>query len=760
MSANLNWSIIGVWLVLMTLTACATSDENGESGNAAYTAKIRPDEATLEMIQKVREAYARVDPIKAEYILNNKKVEYYEKKLEGMAVGADRNLVLYDYAIELLRSGKTDQAIELFENFHDFFEEKIFVDKQETLTEFKSQLAISYLRKAEQENCILNHNNESCIIPISKKAQHVNKEGSTKAIAYLEECLESNPFDFELQYLLNIAYMTLGGYPDEVPVDFRIPPEYFEQGDFPKFQDIAMDLGVDVDEMSGGICLDDFNKDGYLDIIVSSWGFEDQIRYFENDKMGGFTDKTAFSGLVGVTGGLNLKHADFNNDGYLDFIILRGAWLENFGTIPNSLIRNNGDGTFTDVTLEAGIYSERPTQTAIWADFNLDGWIDIFIANESSEKGRNNCELFLNNTDGTFTEVAREAGLTETGFFKGVDSGDLNNDGYPDLYLSNYNGNNLLYINTGKAAGLSFNLAPESAGVSEPVQSFSTWIFDYDNDGWEDIFISGYSDPERSPANIFMADIRLPYDSRVAQRMPRLYKNNGDGTFTNVAPEAGLEEPLTTMGCNFGDLDNDGYLDFYAATGDPSFLSIVPNKMYRNVDGKTFEDVTFSGGFGHIQKGHAVGFGDLDLDGDQDIYAVMGGAYEGDTFHNLLFENPVGNQNNWINIQLEGRTGNRSAIGARIMATIKEDGKSRKVYHTVGTGASFGGNSLMAEIGLGKATQIDRLEIIWPNKTRTSSIFTGVAVNRVIKIIEEEEEIRSTGLSAVSFSKMAHEHHQ
>jgi hypothetical protein len=290
------------------------------------------------------------------------------------------------------------------------------------------------------------------------------------------------------------------------------------------------------------------------------------------------------------------------------------------------------------------------------------------------------------------------------------------------------------------------------------VQSFSTWIFDYNNDGWEDIFISGYSDPERSPANIFMADIRLPYDSRVAQRMPRLYKNNGDGTFTNVSPEVGLNEPLTTMGCNFGDLDNDGFLDFYAATGDPSFLSIVPNKMYRNRGGETFEDVTFSGGFGHIQKGHAVGFGDLDLDGDQDIYAVMGGAYEGDNFHNVLFENPLGNQNNWISIQLEGRSSNRSAIGARIIAEIEENGQTRKVYHTVGTGASFGGNSLMAEIGLGQADLIKRLEINWPNKERTTSVFTEVEVNRVVKIIEGDATIQPSGLSAVPFRKMEHQH--
>ncbi|MBX2872154.1 MAG: CRTAC1 family protein [Saprospiraceae bacterium] len=759
MSARKSWGLLITIAVLYILSGCTALEENDPSEQAKYKAEVKPHKSTLEMMKRVKMASSAIDAQEARYVLNQKKVDYYEKKLDKMEVGADRNLVLYDYAIELLRAGHTDKAIEIFTNFHDFFQDKFFLDKQKTLTEFKTQLGISYLRKAEQENCLQNHNNESCIIPISEKAQHINKEGSTKAIEFLKACLEASPFDYEVQYLLNIAYMTLGGYPDQVPEDYLIPESYFQKGDFSKFKDVAMDLGVDVNEMSGGICLDDFNQDGYLDMMVSSWGFEDQIRYFENDTQGGFTDKTARTGLVGVTGGLNLKHADFNNDGFLDFIILRGAWLEDQGKVPNSLIRNNGDGTFTDVTIEAGIYSERPTQTAIWADFNLDGWVDIFIANESTDKGVNTCELFLNKKDGTFSDVGKLAGITETGFFKGVDAGDLNNDGYPDLYLSNFSGKNLLYLNSARAEGISFELASDSAGVTLPLESFSTWIFDYNNDGFEDIFVSGYSNQEKSPANIFMANIRNPFDPRLEDHRPRLYRNNGDGTFTNVAKETGLGEPLTTMGCNYGDLDNDGFLDFYAATGDPSFLSIVPNKMFRNQGGETFEDVTFSGGFGHIQKGHAVGFGDLDMDGDQDIYAVMGGAYEGDNFQNVLFENPIGNQNNWINVQLEGRTSNRSAIGAKIIASITEDGKTRKVYHTVGSGASFGGNSLLAELGLGKAAVIDQLEVIWPNQARSRSVFSALEVNRVIKITEGSESIESKNLDALSFQQGTHQHH-
>jgi len=755
----MNWGRVKAGIFVCFLLACNHSDNHESSGLVICTTKVKPDKATLQMIEKIQAAFKAIDPMQAEYIFNTRRAELLKKKMDDMKPGPERNLVVYDYGIELLRAGQTDQAIEVFENFNNFYKDKFFINKDKILLEFRKQLAISYLRKGEQENCIFNHNNESCIIPLSPKGQHINKEGSTKAIEYLTECLEIDPFDFENQYLLNIAYMTLGGYPDQVPEEFLIPQSYFDQHNFPKFHDIAGSLGVDVDHMSGGVCLDDFNNDGYLDIMVSSWGYQDQIRYFENDRMGGYIDKTSATGLLGVTGGLNLKHADYNNDGFVDFIILRGSWLENFGKIPNSLIRNNGDGTFTDVTLEAGVYSEEPTQTAIWADFNLDGWLDLFIANESSDKGSFGCELYVNNGNGTFANKTMESGLTEIGYFKGVDSGDLNNDGYPDIYLSNFNGKNLLYYNEGTQQGISFRMAPDRLGISDPIHSFSTWIFDYNNDGNEDIFVSAYSDVERSAANIFMANLRLLEDPRVEQRTPRLYRNNGDGTFTNVSHEAGLTEPLSTMGCNFGDLDNDGYLDFYAATGDPSYISIVPNKMYRNVHGESFEDVTFSGGFGHIQKGHAVGFADLDMDGDQDIYAVLGGAYEGDNFRNVLFENPVGNQNNWINIELEGKTCNRSAIGAKIIATIEENGAVRNVYHTVGTGASFGGNSLLAEIGLGKAMTIKTLEIIWPDKARTSSVFENVPVNQVVKITEGDAEIKATGLKPLTFIKTAHEHH-
>lgn len=744
-----------VWVALLC-SACVNSEKENQSKTSAETNRISENKrnTTQEMIDDIQQRVASINVENVPYIFNNAKVDILRQKLQS-AQGNEMLNLLFTYGLELLNAGKTDESIAVLNQVLQVVESQNIPSKEELVFFIKKQLAIAYMRKAEQDNCIANHTNESCIVPISPKAQHVIKEGAQQSIALLKELLLLNPDDLECQYLLNIAYMTLGQYPEKVPSEFRIPESHFSNAaTFPHFTDIAMDLGVDVNLLSGGTCLDDFNGDGYLDIIASSWGLNDQIKYFENDKEGGFIDKTDDAGLQGVTGGLNLRHADYDNDGHMDFVILRGAWLSVFGSIPNSLMRNNGDGTFTDVTKASGIYSLNPTQTAVWVDVNLDGLLDLFIANEWTEAKQSYCELFLNNGDGTFNNIAKDAGITVPGFFKGVATGDVNNDLYPDLYLSDYDGLNTLYINTTKETGKpSFAIADKTAGVAEPKLSFPTWFFDYNNDGYEDIFVSGYSSSEVLPSEMLLRNIK----TNTTDYRPLLYQNNGDNTFTEVSLKANLTEPVATMGCNFGDLDNDGYLDFYLATGDPDFFSIVPNKMYRNVNGKRFEDVTYSGGFGHIQKGHAIGFGDMDMDGDQDIYAVMGGAVEGDVFRNLLFENPMGNKNNWINMVLEGKLSNRSAIGAKIIITIKENQKERKIYNTVDSGASFGGNSLMSEIGLGKATVIKKLEIKWPYHTKPVSTFEGVEVNQTIKIIEGGE-IQQLDLPEVSFASKISEH--
>jgi hypothetical protein len=201
-------------------------------------------------------------------------------------------------------------------------------------------------------------------------------------------------------------------------------------------------------------------------------------------------------------------------------------------------------------------------------------------------------------------------------------------------------------------------------------------------------------------------------------------------TFADASASYGLNEPVFTMGCNYGDLNNDGFLDFYLGTGEPNLNSIVPNKMYLNHLGRGVIDVTYKGGFGHIQKGHAVGFADMDLDGEQDVYAVMGGAFSGDVFHNAYFENPLNGKQNWISIKLMGKDVNRSAIGTRVRVVIEEDGISRPIFRTVSSGASFGGNCLTQHIGVGNATSILNMTVIWPNKTRMTQTFQNLPVNK------------------------------
>jgi hypothetical protein len=155
-----------------------------------------------------------------------------------------------------------------------------------------------------------------------------------------------------------------------------------------------------------------------------------------------------------------------------------------------------------------------------------------------------------------------------------------------------------------------------------------------------------------------------------------LYLGDGTGSFKNVSRESGLNYPALPMGANFGDLNGDGFLDFYLGTGDVNYSEILPNVMFLNREGKNFTNVTMAGGFGHLQKGHGASFADIDNDGDQDVYMQMGGAYASDRFNDALYENP-GFGTNWLNLQLVGTESNRSAIGARIHAVIEENGTER-----------------------------------------------------------------------------------
>lgn len=686
-----------------------------------------------------------------------------------------------DLVMSLLFAGRTNESLRTLLDLRKLsarYPELLRTDARAVTREL---FGLAYLRLGEQENSLQRHSTKSCLLPIEGAGVHIAPRGSQKAIEYFTTILEHKPSDLRTRWLLNLAHNTLGQHPQQVPPAWLIRFDALESGyDIHRFPDAAPGLGLGVLGLSGGSVVDDFDGDGYLDIMASSWGLRDQLQYFHNNADGSFTNQTTQAGLTGLIGGLNLCHADYNNDGYPDVLVLRGAWLGSEGKHPNSLLKNNGDGTFDDVTEAAKLLSFHPTQTAAWGDFDNDGWVDLFIGNETAsaegmiggwagplqtsaagEQEQHPCELYRNNGDGTFTECAALVGVDCTGFVKGVTWGDYDNDGRLDLYISRLGQPNVLYKNNGPIKtqsggfGWSFDDVTTAAGVGQPVWSFPTWFFDYNNDGWLDIFVAGYRTRD-------VGDVAADYtgDPRRGQ-WPRLYKNNGDGTFTNVTRDVGLDTVTLPMGANFGDLDNDGFLDLYLGTGDPSFRTLIPNRMFRNDGGRQFQDVTISGGFGHLQKGHGIAFADIDNDGDQDIYAVIGGAFTSDLGYNVLFLNP-GHANHWVTLILQGVQTNRAAIGARIKVTIDLPGGSRDIYVTVGSGGSFGASSLRQEIGLAQATGIRRIEITWP-VTEQVQTFANIPMDQIIRIREGEDqwqvvELRQLDFTPALAASAQHEH--
>ena len=552
-----------------------------------------------------------------------KNTEALKQRVDALGEGATgREACALNFAAgeAHVRQGDLETGIAYLNRAYELTPTANLAPDQTNYMRFK--LGVAYLRMGETENCCARNTPDSCIVPIRAGGLHTRVEGSTEAIRCFREVLrdagENTPKYLTSRWLLNVAYMTLGGYPDKVPPEFLIPVRNFrsEMNDFPRFVNISQKLGLNTFSLSGGAIVDDFNNDGYLDVITSTWDPNGQLHFFANDANGAFSDRTAEAGLLGLLGGLNLLQTDFDNDGNLDVLVLRGAWLERAGQHPNSLIRNNGDGTFTDVTFEAGLGEVHyPTQTAAWADYDNDGDLDLFVGNEHTDQMNAPCQLFRNNGDGTFTDVAASAGVQNFGYTKGTTWGDFNGDRFPDLYVSNYSSPNRLYKNNGDGT---FTDVAKRLGVDRPISSFPTWFWDFDNDGALDLFVSSYSG--------LVHHLAAYYLSRTADyERAGLYRGDGNGGFKNVASQQGLEYPMLPMGSNFGDLNNDGYLDFYLGTGDPDYASLMPNLMFVNRRGRGFVNVTMAGGFGHLQKGHGIAFADLDNDGDADVFAQMGG---------------------------------------------------------------------------------------------------------------------------------------
>ncbi len=531
---------------------------------------------------------------------------------------------------------------------------------------------------------------------------HLRHGAPEKAVENFKESLRLKPRDPETLWNLWTAYSKLGGYPEDLPAAFKIQPwEGFgtpnSVGPNSPFIDVAPDLRMDKVDGGRGSAWGDYDNDGDLDIVAV--GTYQPHALFRNNGDGTFTNVADAAGIADPRGGWGSLFADYDNDGDVDLYITRGGWS---GAAENTLYHNNGDGTFTDVTHAAGVADPQSSFCAAWADYDNDGYIDLYIADGVIGDGAANV-LYRNNGDGTFTNTAAAAGVADTGNSLGTAWGDYDKDGYIDLHVVNYGQSNVLYRNNGDGT---FTDVTPTTGMNLPVtDAFVTFFLDVDNDADLDIFISNSGSFQAFIAGQITGTATHDADRQV------LYRNNGDGTFTDVTRESGLYHAYGAMGANFGDINSDGYLDIYLATGAPQMGRLERDALFRNNGDGTFTDATTVLGLGNIGKGHGVTFGDVDTDGDVDIYVPVGGAFIGDQWHNLFYRNN-GTGNNWLTLKLVGVKSNRDGIGAKVTLHIGDD----VIYREVSGGCGFGStNSLALEIGLGTHPKVDTLEIVWPS---------------------------------------------
>jgi hypothetical protein len=609
---------------------------------------------------------------------------------------------------------------------------------QKLADQFLAKIGIVHLRMGELANCAKNHNRDSCIFPISALARHKDKAGSQAALKIFTDYLSRHPEDIHIQWLANVARLTLG---DPQGKKWMEEHQVLKAGaPFPRFLDLSSAIGLIGAEKNASFATlaEDFNGDGLLDIL----GF-DNLRYMENDGRGRFVNKTVGSGLEGQKYVFNLTPTDYDNDGKVDIYISRRR--SSARKVYNSLIRNEGKGKFKDVTEAVGLkFKPNINVAAQWADFDNDGWLDLFVCNENREP-----DLF-HNQKGHFTNVIKKSGIMmDQGFCGGATWGDVNNDGHIDLFLSNFAGENQLYINQKDGT---FKRSSQEVFDHRPQISYGTWFFDYDNDGWLDLFIVNF---DQNVGHMIEGMI----GKKNAGDHQRIFRNKGDGIFEDTSVKVGLNTQIMTMGGNFGDLNNDGYPEIYLGTGGHSYGDLVPNRMFLNQQGKHFADISEPGGFANLQKGHGVTFTDLDNDGQQDVLISLGGAYEADFYFPQLLHNP-GFKNHWLTLRLKGTKSNAAAIGARVKARFTENNKIREVYQTCGKGGTFGANSLQVHLGLGKASQLDSIEILWPGETSPEK-FTAVGMDAFYSVQQGSGKLKKLDLPRIKFPKdeKAHLHH-
>jgi hypothetical protein len=541
------------------------------------------------------------------------------------------------------------------------------------------------------------------------------RQSVSDGVAALEEDSSSN----RARYWLWLAAHKLGGYPQEVPESMRLEVKAGRNKPRVEFEDVAAKIGLDKTSAGRGTAIFDFDGDGYLDVVVAC--AHGGCSVYHNNGDGTFKDISVGSGLDTCVNGFIIAVGDYNNDGLDDLYITRLGFYAG----ESVLYRNNGDGTFTDVTRESGTGFWGSSFTAQWVDYDCDGNLDLFVCSNLGgifDRSKPN-RLFHNNGDGTFTDVTEEAGLVTNSPTIGACWGDYNNDGYPDLFVSTGMGRSKLFRNNGDGT---FTDVSRAAGFDNI--GFGTVAFwcDYDNDGWLDLVQYTWSREDE------VLDTLIDGEGPEDGQPMRICRNNRDGTFTLVSRELGITECFGTMSGNFGDFDNDGHVDFLLGNGDPHMDRTEPPIIleFDESEGR-YKNITFAAGLPYTGKGHGSNLADLSGDGRLSLIMASGGAYPGDLMTMSVFR-PKSLPGNFLNVRLVGTRSNRNAIGAR----VRVDAGGKSVHNLVSGGTGFGCLPYEQHFGLGTLEKIDAIEIWWPSGSRQR--LENIPVNTTIRITEGE----------------------
>jgi hypothetical protein len=489
-----------------------------------------------------------------------------------------------------------------------------------------------------------------------------------------------------------------------------------------------------VETVGSGAAFLDYDRDGHMDLYIANGSYSEQFsegdkpselpknRLYRNLGNGQFTDVTDEAG-VGDTGfGSGVSVGDYNNDGYPDIYVC------NYGL--NALYHNNGDGTFSDVAEEMGVEGSTVTFSiaATWVDYDLDGLLDLYVGNyldydpsynlyysPDGYPGPLNFDgqpdiLYRNLGNGRFEDVTEEMGLfMEDGRAMGVGTADYNNDGYPDIYVANDMMTNYLFRNNEGKGFTDVGMESHSAfnHTGEATSSMSVVFGDYDGNGFLDMYVTD-------------------------ENYGALYTNIDGERFVDMAHPTGIAIPsgqYAGWGSSLIDYDNDMNVDIFKINGEIQHLHGQEDQVFKNVLNRKFEDVSQSLGhyFSEENVGRGAAFGDIDNDGDIDVFiSNLGGSF-------TLLRNDLGNRNNWILIDLVGTVSNRDAIGAKVTV---EAGEDVRVSEKTSAGGYLSQNDPRLHFGLADHTMIDRIEIRWPSGTVQT--LENIEPNQIITIQEEE----------------------